>query len=197
MVKRMRDLRRLLILPALACLLGACAATTSGTAAGNAATAQDAPYPSTYTPYPGTPTALVGATVYDGKGGTHRERHRAVFRRQGGGDRRCPTVESLRATRGSTAPESSSPPASSTFTPISATIPSPSVAAHSDGNEMTDPTTPQGLGRTYGLAAGPGLHPRARQWRGHQPADPARLGQSDGRAVGHAEERAERAPCRA
>ena len=27
------------------------------------------PYPSTYKPYPGTPTALVGATVYDGRGG--------------------------------------------------------------------------------------------------------------------------------
>lgn len=27
------------------------------------------PYPSTYKPYPGRPTALVGATVYDGRGG--------------------------------------------------------------------------------------------------------------------------------
>ena len=27
------------------------------------------PYPSTYRTYPGTPTALIGATVYDGKGG--------------------------------------------------------------------------------------------------------------------------------
>jgi hypothetical protein len=27
------------------------------------------PFPSTYTPYPGRPTALVGATVFDGRGG--------------------------------------------------------------------------------------------------------------------------------
>ena len=27
------------------------------------------PYPSTYRPYPGAPTALVGATVFDGAGG--------------------------------------------------------------------------------------------------------------------------------
>ena len=40
-------------------------------------------------------------------------------------------------------PASSSPPASSTSTATSATIPAPSVAAHSDGNEATDPTTPE------------------------------------------------------
>ena len=34
-----------------------------------AAASSDAPYASTYTRYPGRPTALVGATVYDGKGG--------------------------------------------------------------------------------------------------------------------------------
>ena len=33
------------------------------------AEAKDQPYPSTYRHYPGTPTALVGATIYDGKGG--------------------------------------------------------------------------------------------------------------------------------
>ena len=27
------------------------------------------PYPSTYKPYPGEPTALIGATVFDGEGG--------------------------------------------------------------------------------------------------------------------------------
>src|ERR1051325_3574163 len=29
----------------------------------------DDPYPSTYHPYPSTPTAITGATVYDGEGG--------------------------------------------------------------------------------------------------------------------------------
>ncbi len=53
--------------------LTACATTSdaSGTASAKAANpAAENPFPSTYTPYPGTPTALVGATVYDGKGGT-------------------------------------------------------------------------------------------------------------------------------
>ena len=32
-------------------------------------TNQDDPYPSTYHPYPGVPTAITGATIYDGEGG--------------------------------------------------------------------------------------------------------------------------------
>ena len=52
------------------------------------------------------------------------------------------------------------------------------------------PDHARGLGRAFGLAAGPGLHPRAGQRRGDHAADPARLGQPDGRALGHAQERA-------
>ena len=42
----------------------------------------NAPFPSTYKPYPGRPTALVGATIYDGRGGRiERRLHpRELFR---------------------------------------------------------------------------------------------------------------------
>src|SRR5690606_22843373 len=52
--------------------LAACATTDgtdrSATASGTAAET-GSPYASTYRPYPGRPTALVGATVFDGRGG--------------------------------------------------------------------------------------------------------------------------------
>ena len=49
--------------------LAACATTQEG-GGDIAGTAFDKnPYPSTYRPYPGAPTALVGATIYDGAGG--------------------------------------------------------------------------------------------------------------------------------
>ena len=51
---------------ALVASLSACAAT--GDRPGDAASIAN-PYPSTYRAYPGVPTALVGATVYDGAGG--------------------------------------------------------------------------------------------------------------------------------
>ena len=51
--------------------LAACATTQGGdskTASASSAINKD-PYPSTYRAYPGAPTALVGATVFDGAGG--------------------------------------------------------------------------------------------------------------------------------
>ena len=70
----MGDLRRLLTLPAMACLLGACAATTSGTGAGNAAAAQvEDPYPSTYTALSRRADGDRNVTIYDGEGRQHRQ----------------------------------------------------------------------------------------------------------------------------
>jgi hypothetical protein len=59
---------------AIACALGlsACATTgdTKSAAKSSPATSFDKnPYPSAYKPYPGAPTALVGATVFDGAPG--------------------------------------------------------------------------------------------------------------------------------
>ena len=52
--------------------LAACATTDSAadrsTASAGSATELGTPYASTYRPYPGRPTALVGATVFDGTG---------------------------------------------------------------------------------------------------------------------------------
>ena len=60
------------------------------------------PYPSTYHPYPGAPTAITGATVYDGEGGRIENGtwswSTAASRRSAGRTRRSP-----RARPGSTA----------------------------------------------------------------------------------------------
>jgi imidazolonepropionase-like amidohydrolase len=68
--------------------------------------------------------------------------------------------------------------------------PSPGVEAHSDGNEMTNPTTPNVWAEHSVWPQDPGFQPRAGQWRGHFAADPARFGQPDGRTRGGAEKRA-------
>ena len=137
--------KTLLATAAMAAALTACAASSgnSGTTAANRPAAINSdPYPSTYRAYPGTPTALTGATIFDGEGG--RIENGTVLLRDGkveavgGADLAIPAG----------------------FTRIDATgkfvtpgiidihshlgnYPSPGVAAHSDGNEATDPTTPQ------------------------------------------------------
>jgi imidazolonepropionase-like amidohydrolase len=100
------------------------------------------PYPSTYRAYASVPTALVGATVFDGEGG--RIENGVVLLRDG-------KVEAI-GDASLAVPEG--------FTRIDATgkfvtpgiidihshlgdYPSPGVEAHSDGNEATDPTTPE------------------------------------------------------
>ncbi|KPL69162.1 amidohydrolase [Erythrobacter sp. SG61-1L] len=103
---------------------------------------EDQPYPSTYKPYPGAPTALVGATVYDGKGG-RIDKGIVLFsegkvvavgnaelaipegyaRIDGTGKFVTPGVIDVHSHLGD--------------------YPSPAVASHEDGNEMTEPTTPQ------------------------------------------------------
>ena len=59
---------RIGLAPALALAAGLAACTTTTSGRPDAASIGD-PYPSTYRAYPGTPTALVGATIYDGAGG--------------------------------------------------------------------------------------------------------------------------------
>lgn len=100
------------------------------------------PYPSTYHAYPGTPTALVGATVFDGEGG-RIERGTVLI-----ADGKVVAVGG---------PDTAIPDG---YTRIDATgkfvtpgiidihshlgvYPTPSVEANSDGNEATAPTTPE------------------------------------------------------
>ncbi|MED5206587.1 amidohydrolase [Erythrobacter sp. EhN03] len=99
------------------------------------------PFPSTYTPYPGRPTALVGATVFDGRGG-RIDNGTVLFRDgkvvavgdaslatdgydriDGGGKFVTPGVIDIHSHLGD--------------------YPTPSVQAHSDGNEATSPMTPE------------------------------------------------------
>ncbi|MEQ8410271.1 MAG: amidohydrolase [Erythrobacter sp.] len=105
-----------------------------------ASTESDGPYASTYQAYPGVPTALVGAVVYDGAGG--KIENGTVLFRDGKviavGDASL-SAEGYRVIDG----------AGKYVTPGIIDIhshlgdyPSPSVDAHSDGNEATSPTTP-------------------------------------------------------
>ncbi len=122
-------------------LLGACASSTDEPAR-STRVASTVPYASTYSAYPGQPTALVGATIFDGEGG----------RIDNG------TVLFADGRIVGTGPAGLTIPAG--YTRIDGTgkfvtpgvidihshlgdYPTPSVDAHSDGNEATDPTTPE------------------------------------------------------
>lgn len=100
------------------------------------------PYPSSYRPYPGAATALVGATVFDGKGG-RIERGTLLFRdgklvALGGADLAIPEgFQQIDATG-----KFVTPGIIDAHSHLG-DYPSPSVQAHSDGNEATAPTTPE------------------------------------------------------
>ncbi|WP_057882341.1 amidohydrolase [Tsuneonella troitsensis] len=136
---------RLMLTASCALALAACSTTegTNDTASTRAATAINKdPYPSTYRPYPGAPTALVGATVFDGAGG-RIEGGTVLFDGGkvvaiGGADLAIPT--------GYTRVDGSGKFVTPGIIDIHSHLgdyPSPGVSAHSDGNEATDPTTPE------------------------------------------------------
>ncbi|WP_373280330.1 amidohydrolase [Novosphingobium naphthalenivorans] len=103
--------------------------------------AAEVPYPSTYKPYPGRPTALVGATVFDGRGG--RIDNGTVLFAQGklvaigGADMAIPDGYDRIDARG----KFITPGVIDIHSHLGV-YPSPGVDALSDGNEMTNPTTP-------------------------------------------------------
>lgn len=126
--------------------LALAACSTTGTAeeaksASSAATeAKEAPFPSTYKPYPGVPTALVGATVYDGAGGVI-EGGTVLFR-----DGKVEAVGASLDTSGYTVIDGTGKFVTPGIIDIHSHLgdyPSPAVDAHSDGNEATSPTTPE------------------------------------------------------
>lgn len=97
------------------------------------------PYPSTYQPYPGIPTALVGAKVFDGTGREFADTT-VLFR-----DGKVEAVGSGLDTTGYTVIDGSDKYVTPGIIDIHSHLgdyPSPSVPAHSDGNEATSPTTP-------------------------------------------------------
>ena len=125
--------------------LAACSTTESGqsarSASSEAAGMTDAPFASTYTPYPGTPTALVGATIYDGKGGMI-ENGVVLFQ-----DGKVSAVgDNTLSTQGYTVIDGTGKFVTPGIIDIHSHLgdyPSPSVDAHADGNEATSPTTPE------------------------------------------------------
>jgi len=101
----------------------------------------EAPYPSTYKRYPGAPTALVGATVFDGKGG-RIDNGTVLFMdgnivAVGGADLAIPAEY----TRIDGSGKFVTPGVIDIHSHLGV-YPSPGVDANADGNEMTSPTTP-------------------------------------------------------
>ena len=130
----------------VALALGACATTggakpTPSAKSNRSASFDKNPYPSTYKPYPGAPTAVVGATVFDGAGG--RIDHGTVLLRDGkvvavgGSDLAIPEGYARIDGLGKFV----TPGIIDIHSHLGA-YPSPGVEANSDGNEATDPTTP-------------------------------------------------------
>ena len=100
----------------------------------------DAPFPSTYKPYPGIPTALVGATVYDGTG-KQIDNGVVLFR-----DGKVEEIGAGLSTQGYSVTDGTGKFVTPGVIDIHSHLgdyPNPSVDAHSDGNEATDPTTPE------------------------------------------------------
>ncbi|KMS55429.1 amidohydrolase [Novosphingobium barchaimii LL02] len=105
------------------------------------AKAAGTPYASTYKAYPGRPTALVGATVYDGRGG-RIENGTVLFENGrvvavGGAELAVPSGYD----RVDGAGKFVTPGVIDIHSHLGV-YPSPGVDANSDGNEMTSPTTP-------------------------------------------------------
>ena len=102
----------------------------------------DDPYPSTYRPYPSVTTAITGATIYDGEGGRIENgtvvmvggRIQAV----GGPDTPIPDGATRIDGRGRWV----TPGVIDVHSHLG-DYPSPGVAAHSDGNEATNPVRPE------------------------------------------------------
>ncbi|MHA6317766.1 amidohydrolase [Altererythrobacter sp. CAU 1778] len=124
--------------------LSACATTSDGkntATTGTAMTADErAPYASTYRPYPGRPTAVIGATIYDGAGG--RIDNGTVLFRDG---KIVQVGDSTLSTEGYDRIDGGGMFVTPGVIDIHSHLgdyPSPSVDAHSDGNEATSPTTP-------------------------------------------------------
>ena len=100
------------------------------------------PYPSTYRPYPGVPTAITGATVYDGEGG-RIENGTVVMvdgRIQAAGGPDTPIPEN--AVRIDGRGRWVTPGVIDVHSHLG-DYPSPGVEAHSDGNEITNPVRPE------------------------------------------------------
>ena len=123
-------------------------ATTGSQSANSGSAAQDRstasvfdpdPFPSTYRPYPGVPTVIQGATIYDGEGG-QIDNGMVYF-----ADGRVQAIgQSLDVPDGATVIDGTGLWVTPGIIDIHSHLgnyPSPSVAAHQDGNEITGNNT--------------------------------------------------------
>ena len=135
-------MRSVLTIVAGSFALAACATTGSDDQASADSDAADAvPFASTYERYPGRPTALVGATVFDGLGG--RIDNGTVLLRDG---EVVAVGDAALDISGYDRIDASGKFVTPGVIDIHSHLgdyPSPSVDAHSDGNEATSPTTPE------------------------------------------------------
>ncbi|RDC61243.1 Imidazolonepropionase [Alteripontixanthobacter maritimus] len=131
-----------------AAMLAACS-TSGDNNRGDVASARGAPlgdndrvpFASTYEPYPGAPTALVGATVFDGAGG-RIDNGTVLF----SGGKIVGIGDASLGTDGYTRIDGTGKYVTPGIIDVHSHLgdyPSPSVDAHSDGNEATSPTTPE------------------------------------------------------
>ena len=134
--------QRFLIAGLGALALASCADTAGETKSASSKPAiNQNPYPSTYSAYPGRPVALVGATVFDGAG--KRIDNGTVLLRDG---KVAGVGDGSLGTEGYDRIDATGKFVTPGIIDIHSHLgvyPSPSVQAHSDGNEATDPTTPE------------------------------------------------------
>lgn len=127
---------------ALLCLAGCTVPSPKSAGSGAAQTASEPAFPSTYRPYPGAFTVITGATVFDGEGGRIDDGTvvlaDGVVRAVGGSDMAIPENAIRIDARGKWVT-----PGVIDIHSHLGDYPSPGVAAHEDGNEMTGPTKPE------------------------------------------------------
>ena len=141
----MKTGHRIMIAALAGCALSACSTigteggTKSASKAAQAEKSGEVPYASTYAAYPGGATALVGATIFDGAGG--RIDNGTVLFANG----KVVAVGTGLSTDGYAVVDGTGKFVTPGIIDIHSHLgdyPSPSVEAHSDGNEATSPTTP-------------------------------------------------------
>ncbi len=141
-------IRALLALVAGGSLMAGCAATAADTNSASkpvpvkSSKPAKAAFPSTYKAYPSTPTAVTGVTIFDGEGG--RIDNGTVFiaggkiTSVGGADTAIPADATIVDGSG----KYITPGIIDVHSHLG-DYPTPSVSAHSDGNEATSPVTPE------------------------------------------------------
>jgi imidazolonepropionase-like amidohydrolase len=137
---------RVLLLAGAAVALAGCATAGAKPQAASAAKEKPAPYsrdpyPSTYRAYPGVPTLVTNVTIYDGEGG-RIEGGQVLF-----ADGKVVAVgQTVDAPAGATRIDGTGKWLTPGVIDIHSHLgdyPSPSVQAHSDGNEATGPVRPE------------------------------------------------------